>query len=190
MLQYYYFSLYCPLLSFLFLFMEISHPGLPGIESEIVTQQVDPDQLIEDIAHQLDLIGYGDHIDVLGKMFRGIFTVIGETRQNIANYQDSDGTALLKVEIDTSVVPPEIQLSATLDTRGPVKRFFHIGERPQTEIMVFTPGGYRPATPETLESHRYMAGGHNHTSRAVPYSKRASSSIEKFLKPFHERFKP
>lgn len=172
----------------------MSRAGLPetelGTTTQPTTQPVDPNQLIEDIAGQLDQIGYGDEPDVLGRMFREIFDTIAATRSNIANHQDSDGTALLKVEIDTSVAPPEIQLSATLDTRGRAAKFFHIGEKPQTEIMVFTAGGYRPATPETLESHRYMAGGHNHTSRAVPYSQRASSAIEKFLRPFYERFNP
>ncbi len=159
-------------------------------ESAIPAVQVDPNELIASIASKLDSIGYGNDPDILGRMFREIFQAMAETRKNIAKHkdEDGDGVTLLEVNIDTSVQPPEIQLAATVDTRGKIARVIGWGERPRKEIMVFTTEGYRPATPETLESHRYMAGGHNQASRAVLYSQRAYGAIDRFLRPFNKKF--
>ena len=107
-----------------------SRPAIPVI-------QVDPNELIQSVATRLDTIGYGNEPDILGRMFREIFQAVAETRRNIAKHKDENSIALLEVNIDTTVIPPEIQLTVAIDTRNRIARAIGWGEKPKKEIMVF-----------------------------------------------------
>lgn len=158
-------------------------------DDKVDTEEILTGVIGKSLDSMLRTANYKGKLD-LKKILQEIMKISRNVRNQVLTCQNKKGKVDLKVELELETDPMEIQLSMRTDTRSSLKRLLRIGTKPNNQILVLSPAGYRIASPETLETHRHtvMGQGENKTvkARIASYKSSSISTISNFLEGFHE----